>query len=63
MSKTFRQSRRDRDYYDGSDYSEQEYKSKKQSRKKEHRKPKYYDEFESQEVHNRYDFRSQKLRI
>lgn len=63
MSKTFRQSRRDKEYYDGYDYSEQEYKSKKQARKKEHRKPKYYDEFDSQDSHNRYDFRSQKFRI
>lgn len=62
MSKTFRQSRRDRDYADYN-YSEQEYKTKKQSRKKEHRRPKYYDEFESFEAHNNYNTRSQKIRM
>ncbi len=59
MSKTFRQSRRDKEYYDGYDYSEQEYKSKKQSRKKENRKQRYYDEFEDS---YRYEFKPQKAR-
>jgi len=61
MSKTFRQSRKDRDY-DVYDYSDSENRIKKQSRKKEHRKPKYYDEYESYESHNRYDMKSQKIR-
>lgn len=61
MSKTFRQSRRDKDYADYN-YSDEEYKSKKQARKKEHRKPKYYDEFESYEAHQSYNPRPQKYR-
>mgnify|MGYP003337753743 FL=1 len=59
MSKTFRQSRRDRDYFDSSEYSDQEYNSKKQARKKEHRKQKYYDDFEDT---SRYEFKPQKIR-
>mgnify|MGYP006266733641 CR=1 FL=1 len=59
MSKTFRQSRRDKDYFDSSEYSDQEYKSKKQARKKEYRKQRYYDEFEDS---YRSDFRTQKAR-
>ena len=62
MSKTFRQSRRDKDYFDSSEYSDQEYKSKKQTRKKENRKQKYFDEYESYEAHHLFNQKSQKFR-
>lgn len=61
MSKTFRQSRRDKDYFDGYDYSEQVNKSKKQSSKKQ-RRPKYFDEYDSFESQSKYNFKSQKVR-
>lgn len=47
--------------YDDDEYSQNEYKDKK--RKKNQRKPKYYDEFESYEAHNRFNNKSQKFRV
>ena len=61
MSKTFKKSRRDGDYYGEYDeYSDNN--SKKQSRKKENRRSKYFDEIETYESHSKFNFKTQKYR-